>query len=467
MTFDILKSMVSGSVTCADDPTYRRATDDLLWNRRKQSRHPKIIVRAKSVADVQATVRYAAQNGLTVSPRGGGHNFSGIAMQNGIVLDLGALDGFAIDADNRIAEVEPAVTNATLAGALEAAGLSFPLGHCGSVPMSGYLLGGGLGWNSGTWGIACTRVEALDVVMPDGALRRVSATEWPDIYWAARGAGPEFFGVVVKYRLKLESMPGAITSCVRVYPIERAGEVDRWMTDVLFAAPENVDVTLQMKNVPHPDFDRPVPVAIAICVVYGADADAAQRMHDAISELSPAEPLQVIGPMPSPISALYHQTAETMPSGKRYAIDSFWIEDRPEAVVAKLAEAVAAAPSALSHSLVTRFPPTRPALPDVAFSMMASTWASVCAIWDDGEADDTNIAWVRNAADAIGDAPLGHYVGESDLERPGRLERCYAHEALGKIRAMQQIHDPKGMFRPFAVVGDGSAGIGSELARVA
>ena len=147
-------------------------------------------MRAACVEDVQATVRYAARHGLKVSPRGSGHNFSGIALQDGIVLDLGALDRIAIDAEARIAEVEPAAKNGVLAAALTAHGLAFPVGHCHTVAMSGYLLGGGFGWNSGAWGLACHNVEAVEVVMADGRLIRASAVEHPDVFWAVRGGGP-------------------------------------------------------------------------------------------------------------------------------------------------------------------------------------------------------------------------------------------------------------------------------------
>jgi hypothetical protein len=49
--------------------------------------------------------------------------------------------------------------------------------------ISGYLLGGGFGWNSGAWGIACFSVEAVEVGngrargvrLRDGSLVRASA----------------------------------------------------------------------------------------------------------------------------------------------------------------------------------------------------------------------------------------------------------------------------------------------------
>jgi FAD/FMN-containing dehydrogenase len=46
--------------------------------------------------------------------------------------------------------------------------LAFPVGHCGHVGLSGFLLSGGLGWNSGHWGPACLSIRGLEVVTADG-----------------------------------------------------------------------------------------------------------------------------------------------------------------------------------------------------------------------------------------------------------------------------------------------------------
>ena len=63
--------------------------------------------------------------------------------------------------------------------------------HCGAVPLSGYLLGGGIGWNGDRWGgFACLNIEAVELVTPDGELLTASPTQNPDWYWLVRGAGP-------------------------------------------------------------------------------------------------------------------------------------------------------------------------------------------------------------------------------------------------------------------------------------
>src|SRR5688572_2859338 len=152
MNIQSLRSAVRGTVIANGDTGYEAARKALLWNGRKPPRFPRLIVRAACADDVQQVVRFAAEHGQRVSPRGGGHHWSGIALQEGIVLDLSALNQVYIDAATRTAEVGPTVRNGELASALAAQGLAFPVGHCATVPLSGYLLGGGFGWNSGAWG---------------------------------------------------------------------------------------------------------------------------------------------------------------------------------------------------------------------------------------------------------------------------------------------------------------------------
>ncbi len=57
-------------------------------------------------------------------------------------------------------------------------------------------------------------------------------THHPDLYWAARGAGPGFFGVVTSFYLKLYPRPAACGTSVYVYPIELADEIYTWARNV-------------------------------------------------------------------------------------------------------------------------------------------------------------------------------------------------------------------------------------------
>jgi len=445
MNIEKLAATVKGAVIPVFDPAFAASSDALLWNGRKSRIQPKLIVKATCVPDVIAAVRFAAQEGLRISPRGGGHNFSGIAMQDSIVLDLGGLNRIWIDKSARIAEVGPAVTNADLASALEAQGLAFPVGHCATVPMSGYLLGGGIGWNSGNWGFGFANVESIDVVLADGVLRRVSETEHPDIFWAARGAGPEFFGVVVGYRLRLHPLPRAITTVVRVYPLTEVHAVSVWMKAAMDVVPNIVEFTAAMQSAP--GSGGAAKVLLAIATVFADDPAEASRIHGQIAELAPAGALAVEPEQSTPFAVLYAIIGQFFPVGHRFAVDSAWSSEGSEDYIAGLAKGIAAAPSAASFALAVILPPRRPAVPDAAFTMFAPVWGCIYTVWEKAEDDTANLTWMRQTADSVDDFVLGHYVGEADLERPERRHQCHAPAALGRLHAMQQIHDPLGMFR--------------------
>ena len=449
MNFDLLRRSVAGDVTTRDEAHYAATRNALVWNGRKPGRYPDAIVKVASVADVQAAVRFAAGAGLRVSARGAGHQFSGIAVQEGVVLDLSALDHIHIDADAMIAEVGPTARNGDAADAFAAQGVSFPFGHCASVPLSGYLLGGGFGWNSGAWGVACFNVESVDVVLADGKLHRASASENPEVFWAVRGGGPEFFGVVVAYRLKLRPLPRAITTSVFTYSVSEAARVEAWMHETMKVVPANVEFTLVASSAPPPLQHVAARVATGVATVFADTEAEAMSILTKVASLAPSGALDIQQFIPTPFHVLYDIIGQFFPEGHRYAVDTFWSGADNAGVLARLATETARAPSPRSFSLGVVLPPSAASqpMPDVAFSMAGPVFAAAYSIWDDAAADDVNRAWIRQVANTMSPTSIGAYVGEADLDRPSRLEDSYSPAAWTKLKALQAKYDPSGMFR--------------------
>ena len=118
--FDALKARLAGSVVTPADPDFAGRREGLIWNGRKPAGQPRAIVRAATAADVQEAVRFAARAGIPVSARGTGHNFSGIAQQEGMVIDLSQLAHLRIDAAAGTAEVGPGMRNGAMADPIAA-----------------------------------------------------------------------------------------------------------------------------------------------------------------------------------------------------------------------------------------------------------------------------------------------------------------------------------------------------------
>ncbi|SON56838.1 6-hydroxy-D-nicotine oxidase [Hartmannibacter diazotrophicus] len=448
MTIEILKRSVRGEVLTHTDDSYCTARNGLLWNGRKPQRSPQIIVKAACAADVQAVVRYASTHGLHVSARGSGHNCSGIALQDSIVVDLSGLAHISVDMARRVAEVGPGVVNRELVRSLEAIGLAFPAGHCGSVAVSGYLLGGGIGWNSGEWGAACENVESVDVVLADGELRRVSATEHPDIFWAVRGGGPEFFGIVTGYRLKLQPLRRHITTSVFTYPLGRIAEVRDWMAASVEDGPNNLEFTVTMTSPPPPLAGAVSKVVSGIATVFATSEAEARATLSRISDAAPVGALHIQEEIPTSYDMLYDIIAGHFPEGARYGVESFWEEGASGSFVADLAAQVEVAPTPETFALAVVVPERDKTAKreDMAFALSGRVFGCAYAIWRVEELDGAGMSWLRATSDRVGDKAIGHYVGECDLEREGRLERCYTPATWRRLQALKTLYDPAGMF---------------------
>lgn len=450
MDMRALRLRIRGDVVTRDDAGYEAVRAGLLWNGRKPDRFPEMVVRAKDAADVQAAVRFAAAHGKRVSVRGGGHHWSGLALQDCIVIDLAGVDALVIDPVARTAQAEPGVRNGRLTEALAEHGLAFPAGHCASVPLSGYLLGGGFGWNSGAWGVACHNVESVEVVLADGSLVTASLTENADIFWAARGAGPEFFGVVVAYRLRLHLLPQTIRTSLWTYRPDRVEAVEDWMSRTMRQVRRNVEFTAVMASAPPPLAEQTEKSLTAVATIFAETEEEAEETLAIISAGAPDGVLDIQLSLPTPFAVLYQIIGQFFPEGRRFAADSNW-SDGPAMLMKRLAEAVEIAPSAESFALAVVLPPFDPDLmPPGAFSMIGRAFSCAYAVWRDAGEDDANFAWLRNASDRLAPVSLGHYVGEADLDRAERIRSSFSPAALERLRELQRRFDPTGRFHRLA-----------------
>ena len=132
-------------------------------------KHPALIVRPADVEDIRCAVLFARQQGLPLSIKGGGHSIAGSAVcEGGLMLDLSSLKTILVAADKQIAVADPGLLLADLDRATQAVGLATPLGVVSVTGISGLTLGGGIGWLSGKYGLACDNVLAVEVALGQG-----------------------------------------------------------------------------------------------------------------------------------------------------------------------------------------------------------------------------------------------------------------------------------------------------------
>src|SRR5688572_2788484 len=246
-----LQSRVEGTVTVATDAGYEDLRRSLVWNQLTPARYPQVVVQVASEQDVVEAIHYARTHDLKIAVRGGGHSWVGFPLRDGsLLIDLGRLRRAQINPGARKATIQPAINGRDLNRQLAGHGLAFPIGHCPSVPMSGFLLNGGLGWNSNAWGPACFCVEAARVVTADGTVRVADQNQNADLLWAIRGGGPGFFAVVTEYELTLYPAPQAITTSSYYYPLQQIETLGTWAASVASKLRKEVELSIFVAAAP-------------------------------------------------------------------------------------------------------------------------------------------------------------------------------------------------------------------------
>src|SRR5258708_9113712 len=141
--FEALGSAMRGPVIQPEEEGYDAAR--AVYNG-MIDRGPAAIARCSDVADVMTAVRFARENGLTVSVRGGGHNAAGLGVaDDALVIDLSAMHGVTVDPAAKTVRAEGGAVWGDVDHATGAFGLATTSGILSSTGVRGLTLGGGIG----------------------------------------------------------------------------------------------------------------------------------------------------------------------------------------------------------------------------------------------------------------------------------------------------------------------------------
>ena len=191
--------------TDADYDEARRVHNGLI------DKHPALIARCRSAADVASAVNLTQRVGLEAAVRGGGHNVAGRAtIDGGVMIDVSPMKGISVDPKRRIARVQGGVIWAELNRETQVHGLAVTGGVVSSTGVAGLTLGGGLGWLMSKHGLALDNLSSVELVTAAGEQILASVDEEPDLFWAVRGGGGNF-GVATSFEFQLHPIGPAVT----------------------------------------------------------------------------------------------------------------------------------------------------------------------------------------------------------------------------------------------------------------
>ncbi len=443
-------STFQGQLYWRGDDGYEQERVGRVFNGRKPDRYPAAILKAAHAEDVIAGVRLARERGLKVSVRSGGHSWAAWSVRDdALLIDLAGMWEISLDTDSSIVRVSPSVTGDELNALLAEYGLMFPGGHCPTVGLGGFLLQGGMGWNCRGWGWACENIEAIDVVTASGELLRADESQNAELLWAARGAGPGYFGIVTRFHLKVRPLPKAMAQSTYIYPRELFDEVMHWTHEIHPTLAPTVEVVVLGATIPLPPGVEHSggPVLLVRGLTF------ADTREEAVEALAPFETCPVVNKalvrqvaFPTSLAAEYEEQRRANPEEHRYAVDNTWINTGTDGVVPALRDAFVTLPTEKSFSLWFGMAPLRQ-LPDMALSLQADVYFAAYIIWEDESDDEACRAWLAAQMRRMEPISEGLFLADSDFTtRPAKFLSDTHWVRLEKLRAR---YDPDGLFHSY------------------
>jgi len=406
-------------------------------------RRPDILVQANDVFDVIAAVKQAGQQNLKIAMCSGGHSWAQNHIRNGgMLIDLSRLDSMVIDERGKRAIVGPACLGGPLDEQLAKLGLFFPIAHGYTVGIGGFLLQGGFGWNSRAVGLACESVVGLDIVLADGSLVHASEEENSDLFWAARGAGPGFFGVVVRFHLRLHPRPKFTGLKIQVFRMKHLEEVMRWADRVGREVASSVEFQIVLNRKAIGIFSHGIEVCAPVLAETRSEALEAVSFIDQSPIRSKASFTSPLVPMSLRTMMKSAEKVVLLPNVRWYA-DNMWIDDTIEPVLPVLRRAVDVQPPAPSHALWLNWnPPAH--RPDMAFSVEGRTYLALYGGWKNASDDAQHATWAMDHMREL--EPYSRGIQLADENTGRRPARFLSDKNMARLQQIRAERDPQGRF---------------------
>jgi FAD/FMN-containing dehydrogenase len=403
---------------------------------------PRAVVHCRSAQDVQAAVRVARDADLNLAVRGGGHDWAGRALCDGLVIDLGAMHRAEAYLENGTARVAGGARAAHVVRAADPHGLAPVAGSVGVVGMAGLTLGGGYGPLIGRFGLALDNLLAAEVVLPDGRIVIAMHDREPELFWALRGGGGNF-GVVTELHVKLHHLP-TVHSGMLVYPFSEAQAVLQGCAEIMASSPD--ELTVQVVLVIGPDAH---PVVLIVPTWSGPPEQGEARLA----------PLSKLGTLlTGATTAMSYGTslelfAPHVVDGRRTIMETCWLPELDAAAIGLLIDAMRSAISPGCAIVTHEFRGAASRVPQeaTAFGLRRDhTLIEILAAWDDrgDERDEArHLLWAHGTRSTL--EPMALPGGYPSLLPPGVSNRVAASYGSNwhRLVAAKRKYDPDNVFR--------------------
>jgi FAD/FMN-containing dehydrogenase len=455
-SFESFAERFSGELIGPSDPGYDDSRQG--WNAMIDKR-PTLIVRPRGTADVISAVNYARETGLPVAVRCGGHSYAGKSVcDDGLLIDLSLMKGVRVDPAGRTARANGGVLWGEFDHETQVFGLATPGGRISTTGIGGFTLGGGYGWLSPKYGLACDNLVAADVVTADGQLVTASEHENEDLLWGLRGASSNF-GVVTSFEFRLHSVGPLIVGGMLLYPVHKASGVLRAYRDYVDAGPDELSTAFGLFSALPEEFlpeELRGQTLLGILVIHCGDLAEGERVVRPLKEIGPPS-VDMVGPVPYLV--LQRLLDQAAPRGWRWYSGGEHLAGLTDAAIDVIVDHAPQGLDPLSQLIVFRHggAVSRVHDGDTAVGNRDAAWLlHPLASWLKPDDDDRHIGWRNGVMASLEPFRTGglylNWTPDEDqgaLDSSGneRLIHGYGPETYARLLALKEKYDPTNMFR--------------------
>ncbi|HWC12865.1 MAG TPA: FAD-binding oxidoreductase [Acidimicrobiales bacterium] len=443
---EALASRIRGPVLQAGDEGWAEAV--LVWNG-MVAKVPALVLQPTSAADVAEAVRFAAEHGLLLSVKGGGHNIAGTAMApGGLTLDMALMRQVTVDPDARQVHVGPGCRLGEVDAVTQERGLAAVLGFVSETGVAGLTLGGGFGYLTRRFGWTVDNLDEVEIVAADGRVLTASREENADLFWALRGGGGNL-GVVTRFTFPLYEVGPIVTGGLIGWGAERAPEVLAAYRQLTESAPRELTAVLTIRLAPPAPFlppewhGKPI-VGVVVCHTGPRAADDLAGLRGLGSPI-----VDLI--VEKPYTAQQSMLDATQPKGPHYYWKTEFIPGLSDEFFDSFHAGAVQVTSPMSQSIMFHLAGALNERGDddgAVGNRDAAFVTGYAASWrPDDPRGAEHVAWARDSWSAIRPFSTGNYVNFQVADDDAtRIAAAYG-DNYGRLQQVKAAYDPGNLFR--------------------
>ena len=407
-------------------------------------RHPAIIARCQSAADVADALAFGRARGLEIAVKGGGHNVAGRAVcDDGMMIDLGLMKGIWVDPTALRVRVQAGVCWAEFNRATQLHGLATTGGAVGSTGVAGLTLGGGFGYLMGKYGYTIDNLISVELVTADGAVVQASERENTELFWGLRGGGGNF-GVATSFEFELHRLGPMVQGGLIAFDFDDAGNSLRFLRALSDAPDDEMTAVGSLSHAPDGSGRKLAAMLVCHC---GDDQTANTALASVRAVAEPV--IDRLGPIT--YSDLNRLLDPSFPNLAMNYWKSCFVETLSEEVIDILVDQFRNCPSAMSKLIIERphGAALRRASSDTAFPHRSAGYSIlILSQWLAAAHSPENTAWAKETYDRLSPHAISgaysNYLG--DDENLARVKQAFG-DNFERLQKLKDKYDPENVFR--------------------